>query len=129
MIQRFIELGDGYTDIYELLEIAKTNSHRVKYFLVLHSKINEKKVISLAVVLKSAEIGNFQPIYICREGIPFVEDKPSRRLSLFESVSEEINAPIIRFEIKPSSSFSEKALYYQYVIGILRLHHVIPPLS
>lgn len=25
MIQRFIELGEGYSDLYELLEIAKSN--------------------------------------------------------------------------------------------------------
>ncbi|MFZ3588044.1 DUF7147 family protein [Bacillus sp. DJP31] len=129
MIQRFIELGEGYSDIYELVEIAKTNSHRVKYFLALHTKINDKKVASIAVVLNPAKTGKFQPIYICREGISLSEEKPSQRLAIFEYASEEVKKPIIRFEIKPSSAFSEKELYYQYVIGILRLYHVIPPLS
>ena len=33
MIQRFIELGEGYSDLYELLEIAKTNQERITHML------------------------------------------------------------------------------------------------
>jgi hypothetical protein len=129
MIQRFIELGEGYSDIYELMEIAKTNSHRIKYLLALHTTKADQQVTSIAAVLEPASTGNFQPIYLCREGIPLSTEKPSQRLALFEALSEELRKPIITFEIKPSSSFSEKELYFQYVIGILRLHHVLPPLK
>ncbi|MED4312684.1 methylthioribose kinase, partial [Heyndrickxia coagulans] len=29
MQQRFIELGNGYTDLFELIELAKANRHRL----------------------------------------------------------------------------------------------------
>jgi succinylglutamate desuccinylase len=128
MVQRFIELGEGYSDIYELLEIAKTNQNRIKNLVVLHTTIEGKEMASIAVVLNPALVGDFLPIYICREGIPIFKDKPSQRFSLFKKLSEELNKPTLTFEIKPSTAFSDKALYYQYLIGILRLYHVIPHL-
>ncbi|WP_246940264.1 DUF7147 family protein [Bacillus pinisoli] len=129
MIQRFIELGEGYSDLYELIEIAKSNQHRVKRLLALQTVDGDKTVLSLAVVLHPADVGKFQPIYICREGLPVNPLKKSQRFELFEALSEELQQQIITFKIKPSSAFAEKELYYQYVIGILRLHHMIPPLS
>ncbi|MEH6994913.1 methylthioribose kinase, partial [Neobacillus drentensis] len=49
MIQRFIELGEGYSDIYELLELAKANQHRLLHMMAFHTEKNEKQVTSLAV--------------------------------------------------------------------------------
>lgn len=43
MIQRFIELGEGYSDLYELLEIAKTNKDRVSHMLQFETLKNDKK--------------------------------------------------------------------------------------
>ncbi|WP_377889388.1 methylthioribose kinase [Alkalihalobacillus sp. R86527] len=128
MIQRFIELGEGYSDIYELVELARTNSHRIHRLLLLHTTKNELPVVSPVVVLKTAGEGNLQPLYVCREGIP--DKEPSvKRLQLFEKVSEELSLPIIPLEVKPSSDFNEVELYYNHIIGILRLNHLIPPMQ
>ena len=70
MIQRFIELGEGTSDLYELLEIGKSNKNRVARLLALHTTINNNKVTSLVMVMQPATQGDFQPLYICREGIP-----------------------------------------------------------
>lgn len=35
MIQCFIEFGEGYLDIYELLEIVKSNKYCFVYFIML----------------------------------------------------------------------------------------------
>ncbi len=43
MIQRFIELGEGYSDLYELLEIAKTNQERIAHMLQFETIKNDKK--------------------------------------------------------------------------------------
>lgn len=75
MIQRFIELGEGYSDLYELLEIAKTNQERIAHMLQFETIKNDKKVCSLVVILKPTTTGDFQPLYICREGIPVFENK------------------------------------------------------
>ena len=128
MIQRFIELGEGYSDIYELVELTRTNSNRVHRLLLLKTVTKNREVVSPVVVFKPAGEGNLQPLYICREGIP-AKDPSVRRLQLFEELSETLEMPIIPIEVKPSSEFNEKELYYNYIIGILRLNNLIPPLS
>ena len=129
MIQRFIELGEGYSDIYELLELIKNNKDRISNLFELHTIINNKPVTSLAVAFQPTIPGDFQAIYICREGIPNPESKPNKRYDLFNELAEELNFQIIKLEVKPSTIFNEKELYYQYLIGILRLNKYIPPLQ
>ncbi|WP_316568408.1 methylthioribose kinase [Neobacillus sp. YIM B06451] len=129
MIQRFIELGRGYGDLYELIEIAESNSHRIKHFLALHTVIDNKDVTSLAIVLNPAGEGKFQPIYICREGVPDPRTLSSKRYSLFQEAAASLGKEIYELDVKPSSLFAETELYYQQLIGILRLNHFLPPLS
>ncbi|WP_458414008.1 methylthioribose kinase [Schinkia sp. CFF1] len=129
MIQRFIELGQGYSDLYELLEIARTNKHRIVHLMAFHTVINDNDVTSLAVVLKPTTTGDFQPIYVCREGIPNPEKKPNKRFDLFKELAEELGKEIIAFKVKPSSVFAETELYYQHLIGILRMNRFIPPMG
>jgi hypothetical protein len=129
MIQRFIELGQGYSDLYELIEIAKSNKHRLRSLMAFHTKLDGKDVTSLAVVLNPTTTGNFQPIYICREGIPNPEKKPNKRFDLFTQLALELEKEIISFEVKPSTIFAETEIYYQHLIGILRMNRFIPPMQ
>ncbi|HHY74502.1 MAG TPA: methylthioribose kinase [Bacillus bacterium] len=129
MIQRFIELGQGYSDLYELLEIAKSNKHRLVHLMAFHTVINDNDVTSLAVVLKPTSSGDFQPIYICREGIPNREKKPNKRYDLFKELAQELGKEIISIEVKPSTNFAETELFYQHLIGILRMNRFIPPMG
>ena len=129
MIQQFIELGQGYGDIYELCEIVKTNEARFHQALILTSTINDKKKASLAVALKPVGESKFMPIYICREGIPYDENKPSKRIEMFEEIVASLDRKVVTVETKPSTSFSETFLYYQYLIGILRMNRYIPPMN
>lgn len=128
MIQRFIELGEGYSDIYELLEIAKANKDRLQHLMCYHTTVNKREVTSLVVVLKPTTPGDFQPLYICREGIPNPSITPNKRFDLFQDIAKELNKVIIELSVRPSHQFAEKELYYQYLIGILRLNHYIKPL-
>ncbi|MDQ1146827.1 hypothetical protein QE429_003654 [Bacillus sp. SORGH_AS 510] len=129
MIQRFIELGEGYSDIYELIEIAKANQPRLQHMMALHTKIENKELTSLVVVLKPTDPGKFQALYICREGIPNPNFTPNKRFSLFTQTAEELGKQIIELSVKPSTIFNEKELFYQHLIGILRLNHYIAPLQ
>jgi hypothetical protein len=129
MIQRFIELGEGYSDIYELIETAKANKQRVSKLIALHTKVNEQDISSLVVIMKPTDPGNFQALYICREGIPNPHIKTNKRYELFSELATFLNKEIIQLEVKPSSMFNEQELYYQYLIGILRLNYYIPPLQ
>lgn len=129
MIQRFIELGEGYSDLYELIDTAKRAEQRVVHFLALHSKVNKRRITSCAVVLTPTIPGGFQPIYICREGIPYPHEKSNERYRLFEETAHSLHKNVIELDVKPSTAFAETVLYYQYLIGILRLNRHIPPLQ
>jgi len=129
LIQRFIELGQGYSDIYELLEIGKSNKHRVARLLALHTTINDKPATSIVVVMQQTEPGAFQPLYICREGIPNPHTTPNKRYELFEELAKELEKPIIELEVKSSDLFAEIGLYYQHLIGILRMNKYLPPMK
>ncbi|GAB6258883.1 MULTISPECIES: DUF7147 family protein [Peribacillus] len=129
MIQRFIEIGQGYSDIYELLEVGRNQKHRVARLLSMHTTINDKKVTSLVIVMHPTDPGKFQPLYICREGIPNPHATKNKRYELFESLAEELDRPIIEIDVKPSVLFAEIELYYQHLIGILRMNRYLPPLG
>lgn len=126
MIQQFIELGQGYGDVYELCELVKSNKHRFHNAFIFISQKDDQQVASIAVALKAVGDSNFMPIYICREGIPYNPDKPSKRLTLFEESLNEIDQKAIPMEIKHSSVYSETVLFYQHLIGILRMNRFIP---
>ncbi|RUL55927.1 MULTISPECIES: methylthioribose kinase [Lysinibacillus] len=127
MIQQFIELGQGYGDVYELCELIKTNEKRFHNAFIFISTKEDKKVASIAATFKAAGEGKFMPIYICREGIPYNSEKPSQRIAIFEETLSEIGRKAIPMEVKHSSIYSETVLYYQHLIGILRMNHFIPP--
>ncbi|MFS0861365.1 methylthioribose kinase [Fredinandcohnia sp. 179-A 10B2 NHS] len=129
MIQRFIELGEGYSDIYELLELAKGNKDRLSRLFAFNTIINNNKVTSLAIAFQPTNPGDFQAIYICREGIPNPEEKPNKRYMLFSELADELDIPIITLDVKPSTIFNEKELYYQHLIGILRMNRYLPPMK
>jgi hypothetical protein len=129
LIQRFIELGEGYSDLYELIETARANQHRLMHLMAIHTKINEKDVSSLVVVLKPTDPGKFQPLYVCREGVPNPHVLKNKRFDMFAEMAADLGKTIIEFDAKPSTMFAEKELYYQHLIGILRLNHYIPPLQ
>ncbi|MEH7234891.1 DUF7147 family protein [Bacillus sp. JJ1562] len=129
MIQRFIELGEGYSDIYELLELTRGNRHRVSKLFAFHTTIQDKQVTSLAVAFQPTKPGGFQAIYICREGIPNPDVKPNQRYTLFDEVANELELQITTLDVKPSTMFHEKELYYQHLIGILRMNRYIPPMQ
>ena len=79
--------------------------------------------------MKPTDPGNFQALYICREGIPNPNLLENKRYDLFNELAKTLQKNIISFDVKPSSMFNETDLYYQYLIGILRLNHLIPPLQ
>lgn len=129
MIQRMIEIGEGYSDIYELFEIAKSRKESVKFLLKLTSEKDKQKCCTFAVILSPTSIGEFQPIYYCREGITLKDQTITKREQLFEELALTLNKEIITLHIRHSSSFHAIELYQQYLIGILRLNHFIPPMK
>ena len=67
--QQFIELGEGFGDVYELCELINTNSSRLHKTFILSAPTPSGHALSLAVAFEPANEGIFMPVYICREGI------------------------------------------------------------
>lgn len=128
MIQRFIELGEGYGDIYELCELARVNKERLHHAFIFSSTKDNITYFSIAIALKPVNTTNFFPIYICREGIVETLQEP-KRLTIFKETLDDLAFKPIKVDIKHSSVFADVNLYYQYIIGILRLNNLIPPLQ
>ncbi|MFC0473056.1 methylthioribose kinase [Halalkalibacter kiskunsagensis] len=129
MIQRFILLGEGYNDLYELLELASSNQSRIHMLLRLDTTINDQEKSSLVLILHPAVPGKMMPLYLCLEGINSPNRKQTERYRLFEQLSKQVDKPIHKLEVKSSDQFEEKDLYYQYLIGVLRMNRYIPPLQ
>ncbi|KGX88565.1 DUF7147 family protein [Pontibacillus litoralis] len=129
MIQRFIELGEGYSDIYELLTIAQSMPQRIQHIFAFHTVIKDEKRTSLAISMHPTTVGDFQPIYICREGIPFPHDKANKRYELMKKFATSIDKDIIELTVQPSHIFNETELYYNHLIGVLRMNRYIAPLT
>ncbi|MCM3756613.1 methylthioribose kinase [Sporosarcina aquimarina] len=128
--QRFIELGEGYSDIFELCELMTTNANRLeRTFLFKTATKDGKPSISLAASFTPAGEGGFYPIYICREGIPSNEGNVSKRQLMFEEAAASVGSKPVPVDLKHSSEFPETKLFYHYVTGVLRLNHLLPPLD
>ncbi|MCA0969392.1 methylthioribose kinase [Halobacillus litoralis] len=129
MIQKFIELGQGYSDLYELLDLGERMPDRIQHAVAFYSEKNGAPAASLALIMKPGKEQKFQPIYICREGIPNPHEKPNKRFDLFQEMVQKADKEIAEFTIKPSTVFPETELFYQHLIGILRTNKFIAPLS
>ncbi|WP_431029374.1 DUF7147 family protein [Lysinibacillus sp. LZ02] len=129
MIQQFIELGQGYGDVYELCELIQTNKVRFHEAFIFTSTKNEQTFCSLAVAFQPVGESKFMPIYICREGIPYSAEKTTKRITLFTDALASIDKKATTLEVKHSSIFSETNQFYQYLIGILRMSRYIPPMQ
>ena len=128
--QRFIELGEGYSDIFELCELITTNASRLQRTFIFTSKTNDgKHSISIAASFAPAGEGSFQPIYICREGITAKDGQTSKRQVVFEEAANAVGSKPVPVDMKHSTEFPETKLFYQYVTGVLRLNHLLPPLD
>ncbi|MDE4086281.1 methylthioribose kinase [Planococcus maritimus] len=126
MIQRFIELGEGYGDIYELRQLMESNQERFMHGFVFVSKTKDAQpVVSVAAAFQPAQEGNFMPIYLCREGVP----DGSKRLAVFEDAVKQLGHEPIRMDVKHSSQYADTKLYFGHLIAILRLNHYIPPMQ
>ncbi|WP_027963084.1 DUF7147 family protein [Halalkalibacillus halophilus] len=129
MSQHFIKLGHGYGDVYELFTLIEAMPTRVNYLLAFHTYKAEPELTSIAALFKSTTLGNFQPIYICLEGIP----KPqtgikNSRFDQFQSLSKSYNLPLIQMDVPKVDAFHEEELYFRQLTSVLRLNHLLPPL-
>lgn len=128
MTQRFIQLGEGYGDVFELITLIEHMPQRVKHLYAFHTIKNGEERTSLAASFEPTTTGNFQPIYICLEGIPRPkEGEPNSRFDRFKQLAEKNQYHLIEMDVPSSDHYHEIHLYFNQLISILRLNHLLPP--
>lgn len=124
--QRFIELGEGMGDVFELCELIRSNTSRLHRAFIFTT--GDGGVLSLAAAFTPSGESRFMPIYICREGIP-ADGKESARVTRFRESVTAAGAVPVTVEVRLSKDFSDRDQYFRHILGILRLNHLVPPLS
>jgi len=126
MIQKVIELGPGFSDLYELMMLIRTNRHRLRHILRIESEIADRIAVSFAAAFDPAPPSSFQPVYLCREGIRIKPGESNQRIAAMEACAQEVNKPIIVLRTKPSTAYADPQKYYMHLIALLRSGRYLP---
>ncbi|MDQ0159205.1 DUF7147 family protein [Alkalibacillus salilacus] len=129
MTQHIIKLGEGYGDVYELITLINEMPHRVQHLLVLHTNKDGQDMVSFAAIMKPTSQGQFLPIYLCLEGMPKPQEGQSHtRYKAFNEAAEKVGVNLIEFDVPPSTRYHDESLFFQQLIAVFRLNHLLPPI-
>lgn len=123
-MQKFIQLGDGYGDIFELEALIQYNHQRIKSGIYLHVEGRP----STFVLVMSPVRGNFQALYTIYQGIPMTSKNKTKYKIINENL-EKYNIGKVEMTTRDPGDFHVREQYFQYMLGVLRLNNLLPPLS
>lgn len=123
-MQKFITLGEGYGDIFELETLIEYNHPRIVRGLFLHSGSTP----STFLLVMSPVRGNFQAIYTIYQGVP-VRDGTGKKYDMINSWCTGKDIPVTEMTSRNPDDFHEREQFYRYITGVLRLNHLLPPLN
>lgn len=123
-MQKFIELGEGYGDVFELEALIQYNHQRIKSGIYLHAEGR----LSTFVLVMAPVRGNFQALYTIYQGIPMTS-KSRQKYKIINENLEKYNISKVEMTTRDPGDFHDRTQYFQYMLGVLRLNNLIPPLS
>lgn len=119
-MQKYIELGRGYAEIFELEQLIQYNKSRIdKAILLTHGD----EAATFLLIMQPAR-DHFQAIYTIYRGISVSGEQ--KKLNLVKGWLDAADIQFIQFDTKSPEEFYESDQYYQYITGILRLNHLVP---
>jgi len=122
-VQKFILLGNGYSEIFELQALIQYNHARIDKAVFIH---HEDAPSTFVLIMKPVK-KNFQALYTILRGLRKGHEGEMYRI--ISTWLDEKNIQKIDMSSRDPEDFHEEELYYQYIIGVLRLNHIIPPLQ
>lgn len=122
-MQKFILLGNGYSEIFELKALIDYNQARIDKALFIH---HEDAPSTFVLVMKPVE-KNFQALYTILRGLRKGHEGEMYKLINSWLATHDIQS--IDMSSRDPQDFHEEELFYQYITGVLRLNHLIPPLN
>jgi hypothetical protein len=123
-MQKFIHLGEGYGDVFELEALIQYNHQRIKSGIYLHAEGRPSTFILVMAPVR----GNFQAIYTIYQGIPMTS-KSRQKYNIINDNLEKYNISKVEMTTRDPDDFHDRTQYFQYMLGVLRLNNLIPPLS
>lgn len=123
-MQKFITMGQGYREIFELQALIEYNHQRVEHAVFCY---NDKSPASFLLIMKPVE-QNVQAVYTIYNGIKY-EAGAGKKYKLIKSWCEDHDIKVIEFKTKSPEDFYEQEQYYQYLTGLLRLNHLLLPMT
>lgn len=122
-MQKFIVLGHGYSEIFELKALLEYNHTRVDKAIFFH---HEDAPSTFSLVMKPVE-KDFQALYTILRGLRNGPD--GKMYEMIHNLCKEYGVEVVVMTSRDPEDFHEKELFFQYMIGVLRLNHLIPQLK
>src|SRR5690625_1137873 len=123
-MQKFIRLGNGYADIFELEALIEYNRQRIKSGIYLHTEDEP----STFVLVMAPVRGNFQALYTIYRGIPMTS-KHQQKYKIINESLEKYNIQKVEMTTRTPDDFHDPEQYFQSMVDVLRLNHLLPPMS
>lgn len=122
-MQKFIVLGHGYSEIFELKALLEYNHKRVNKAIFFH---HEDAPSSFSLIMNPVE-KDFQALYTILRGL---RNGPEGKMyEMIRELCELYDIQVVEMTARDPKDFHEEELFFQYIIGVLRLNHIIPPLK
>ncbi len=121
-MQKYIELGTGYAEIFELEQLIHYNKPRIDKAIMLTHGEDQATFLLIMNPVKD----HFQAIYTIFKGVPVAVSGSQKKYELIKQWLESADIQLVEIDTKNPDEFYEKEQYYQYVTGILRLNYLLP---
>ncbi|AVO02549.1 hypothetical protein [Staphylococcus simulans] len=129
MKQSFIVLGEGLTDLFEFKTLIQYNHERINRIVFFNSPSSDKGLSSAAIIMNPTEGNYFQAMYIMLNAFPYPHPEDNKKSAMIRGFAEDFQLPLNELDVKSSDEFHDLELYFNYLVGVLRLYHWIPPLQ
>ncbi|MCD8914510.1 hypothetical protein K2V61_02890 [Staphylococcus simulans] len=129
MKQSFIVLGEGLTDLFEFKTLIEYNHARINRIVFFNSPQSEKGLSSAAIIMNPTEGNYFQAMYIMVNAFDYPHPNDNKKSEMIRGFAEQYNVQLTELDVKSTDDFYDLDLYFNYLIGVLRLYRWIPPLQ
>lgn len=129
MKQSFIKLGEGLTDLFEFITLIEYNHTRIDYIVYFHTPTFDKKLSSVAIIMKPTSDKHFQAMYIMVNALKYLYPEPNKKFDMINKQAAQFNLEIKEIDVQPPERFHSHSIYFNYLISVLRIERWIPPLE
>ena len=129
MKQSFIVLGEGLTDLFEFKTLIEYDHSRINRIVFFNSHDSHKGLSSAAIIMNPTEGNYFQAMYIMVNAFPYPHPEDNKKSEMIRNWAEQYDLTLNELDVKSTDDFPDLELYFNYLVGVLRLYHWIPPLQ